>query len=263
MTLSSLHCAVSHYIAFFCIVPLIKTNTETKGVCKIITAFIRTVILYFVLVFTLRLLGKRQIGDLEPSELVLTLTISDLASVPMQDYNIPLMHGILPIITLLCLSLLVSYLNLKSVYFRAIVCGKPSVIIREGEIIQQNMEKNRLTVDELFEQLRTQGYSDLNAVKYAILETSGQLSILPYTRESPLTPKDAGLNLVDRVTLPIILINDGHIMDKNLSVSGHDRNWLDDQIRKSGLNSPEQVFLFSVDEDNNVICIKKECRKHF
>ncbi len=223
-----------------------------------ITAFFRTVILYLILMLALRLLGKRQIADLEPSELVLTLTISDLASVPMQNYGIPLINGVLPILTLLCLSMLVSFLSLKSIRFRAIVCGKPAIIVRDGQIMQQSMARNRLTVDELFEQLRTQGYSDLHAVKYAILETNGQLSILPYTKESPLTPQDAGFDLADRVTLPVFLINDGHIMADNLAISGHDRKWLHQQLEKNGLTSPEQVFLMTVDDTGSIICIKKE-----
>lgn len=222
-----------------------------------ITAFFRTLILYVVLMVGLRLLGKRQIGELEPSELVLTLTISDLAAVPMQDYGIPLVNGLLPIITLLCLSMLLSFFNLKSIRFRAIVCGKPAVIIRDGQIIQQNMAKNRLTVDELYEQLRTQGYSDLRSVKYAVLETNGQLSILPYTRESPLTPQGAGLNLIDQVTLPILIINDGHIMDDNLTASGHDRSWLTTQLKRQSLDA-QQVFLMTVDEAGTVICVAKE-----
>lgn len=222
------------------------------------TAFFRTVILYIVLMVGLRLLGKRQIGDLEPSELVLTLIISDLAAVPMQDYGIPLANGLLPIVILLCLSMLLSFFNLKSIRFRAIVCGKPAIIIRDGQIIQQNMAKNRLTADELYEQLRTQGYSDLRAVKFAVLETSGQLSVLPYTRESPLTPQDAGLNVADHVTLPILVINDGHIMDDNLTASGHDRKWLADQLKTHGFSSHRQVFLMSIDEAETVICIAKE-----
>ena len=222
-----------------------------------VTAFFRTLILYAVLMIGLRLLGKRQIGDLEPSELVLTLTISDLAAVPMQNYGTPLVNGLLPIVTLLSLSMLVSFFNLKSIRFRAIICGKPALIIRDGEILQQNMAKNRLTIDELYEQLRTQGYSDLRSVKYAVLETNGQLSILPYTRESPLTPQEAGLNLVDHVTLPILIINDGHIMDDNLAASGHDRHWLSKQLKKRALH-PHQVFLMSVDEADTVICIEKK-----
>lgn len=223
-----------------------------------VTAFFRTIILYLLLMVGLRLLGKRQIADLEPSELVLTLIISDLAVVPMQDYGIPIINGVLPIVTLLCLSLLLSFFNLKSIRFRALACGTPAVIIRDGKIVQQNMAKNRLTLDELFEQLRGQGYSDLKAVKYAILETSGQLSILPYTREAPLTAQTAGMAVVDRVTLPVLVINDGHVMDENLTACGYDRKWLAEQLAEHKLHEPREVFFMTVDEDGTVLCIAKE-----
>lgn len=223
-----------------------------------ITAFFRTIILYLVLMIGLRLLGKRQIGDLEPGELVLTLIISDLAAVPMQDYGIPLLDGVLPILILLCLSLLLSFFSLKSIRFRTLVCGEPALIIRNGEILQKAMAKNRLTVDELYEQLRSQGISDLRAVKYAVLETSGQLSILPYTKESPLTAKDAQLNIVDRVTLPVPIINDGRLLHGNLSRLGLDDSWLTQQLQRHKLSSPKEVFLLSVDEAGSVICIAKE-----
>lgn len=229
-----------------------------KGRVCMITAYFRTIILYVVLIIGLRLLGKRQIADLEPIELVLTLTISDLAAVPMQDHGIPLLNGLLPIVTLLCLSMLLSFFNLKSIRFRAIVCGTPAVIVRDGTIIQQNMAKNRLTVDELYEQLRSQGYSDLRAVKYAILETNGQLSILPYTRESPLTPQGAGLTLVDRVTLPVLIINDGHVMENNLTASGFNREWLERQLKDRKFSSHREVFLMTVDEAGTIICVAKE-----
>ena len=223
-----------------------------------VTGFFRTIILYVILMAGLRLMGKRQIADLEPSELVLTLIIADLAVVPMQDYGIPMINGVLPIVTLLCLSMLLSFFNLKSIRFRALVCGTPAVIIREGAIIQQNMAKNRLTLDELFEQLRGQGHSDLKSIKYAILETSGQLSILPYTREAPMTPQIAGVTVVDRVTLPILIINDGHIMEDNLLASGHDKKWLEEQLTKRSLISHNKVFLMTVDEDDTIVCVAKE-----
>lgn len=223
-----------------------------------ITAYFRTIILYIVLMIGLRLLGKRQIADLEPSELVFTLIISDLAAVPMQDFGIPLLNGVLPIVTLLSLSMLLSFCNLKSIRFRALVCGKPAIIIRDGNILQQNMAKNRLTIDELYEQLRCQGYSDLQSVKYAILETSGQLSILPYTSESPLTPKNAGIHVTDDISLPVIIINDGHTMEDNLAASGHDKAWLTKQLKKHQLSSPSEVFLMTVDERDTIICIAKE-----
>ena len=221
------------------------------------TAFFRTVILYFILMVGLRLMGKRQIGELEPSELVLTLIISDLAAVPMQDFGIPLVNGLFPIITLLCLSMLLSFFSLKSIRFRGLVCGHPTVIVREGKVLQQNMARNRFTVDELFEQLRCQGYSDLSAVKYAILETSGQVSILAYTKDSPVTPQTLNYDVQDDVTLPVLLINDGHVLSRNLEGSGYDQNWLDKQLKSRRLTSPRQVFLLTVDEAGAVVCVAK------
>lgn len=222
------------------------------------TAFFRTLILYFILMLGLRLMGKRQIGELEPSELVLTLIISDLAAVPMQDFGIPLVNGLFPIITLLCVSMLLSFFSLKSIRFRALVCGRPTVIIRDGKILQQNMARNRFTVDELLEQLRSQGYSDISAVKYAVLETSGQVSVLPYTKDSPATPKVLGLDVQDDVTLPVLLINDGHVMSENLSASGYDGAWLDKQLKQRRLTSPRQVFFMTVDEAGGITCVAKE-----
>ena len=222
------------------------------------TAFFRTVILYLLLMAGLRLLGKRQIGELEPSELVLTLIISDLAAVPMQDFGIPLVNGVFPIIILLCLSMILSFVNLKSVRFRSILCGKPAIIIREGRLVQQNMNKTRLTIDELYEQLRSQGITDLKSVKYAILETNGKISVLPYTRESPVTPKILGAQVQDETLLPILLINDGRVMSDNLRASGRDLRWLEQQLRARKLSSPRQVFLLTVDESGAVECVAKE-----
>lgn len=222
------------------------------------TAFFRTLILYFILMTGLRLMGKRQIGELEPSELVLTLIISDLAAVPMQDFGIPLVNGVFPIVTLLCVSMLLSFFSLKSIRFRGLVCGYPTVIIRDGKVLQQNMARNRFTVDELLEQLRSQGYSDLTAVKYAVLETSGQVSVLPYTKDSPVTPQVMNLTVQDDVTLPVLVINDGHIMSENLSASGYDTLWLDKQLKERRLTSPRQVFFMTVDETGAVTCVAKE-----
>ena len=224
------------------------------------TAFFRTPILYFILMVGLRLMGKRQIGELEPSELVLTLIISDLAAVPMQDFGIPLVNGVFPIVTLLCVSMLLSFFSLKSIRFRGLICGYPTVIIRDGKVLQRNMARNRFTVDELLEQLRSQGYSDLTAVKYAVLETSGQVSVLPYTKDSPVTPQVMNMTVQDDVTLPVLVINDGHIMSENLSASGYDAVWLDKQLKERRLTSPRQVFLMTVDEAGAVTCVAKEAK---
>jgi uncharacterized membrane protein YcaP (DUF421 family) len=144
------------------------------------TALIRTILLYLILMVGLRAMGKRQIGELEPIELVLTLLISDLASVPMQDFGIPLLNGVVPILTLLSLSMLLSWASMHSIRFRRLICGNPTTLIKDGILQQQAMRRNRFTLDELIEELRAQGVTDLKSVKYAVLETNGQLSVLLY-----------------------------------------------------------------------------------
>lgn len=224
------------------------------------TAFARTVILYFLIMIGLRLMGKRQIGELEPSELVLTMMISDLATVPMQDFGIPLLAGVIPILTLLALSMLMSQLSLRNLRFRELVCGTPAVLIRRGMIQQQAMRKNRYTLDELLEELRGQGISCVEDVKYAILENSGQLSVLPWSRRQPPTAAQLDLEVEDDVTLPTVLINDGRVLHKNLAACGHDSAWLEERLREQRLASPRDVFLLTLDEQGRVSCIKKEDR---
>lgn len=222
------------------------------------TAFARTVILYFLIMLGLRLMGKRQIGELEPSELVLTMMISDLATVPMQDFGIPLLAGVIPILTLLALSMLLSQLSLYSLRFRELICGKPAILIRHGQLQQETMRKNRYTLDELLEELREQGFSNISDVKYAVLENSGQLSILPWTRQQPPTAAQLGLELEDEVTLPIILVNDGRVIEKNLAACGKDAVWLQNTLKQEQLSSPKEAFLLTLDEQGQVFCVKKE-----
>ena len=174
-----------------------------------ITAFVRTIILYFLIVVGMRLMGKRQIGELEPSELVLTMMISDLAAVPMQDFGIPLLSGLLPILTLLALSLLLSQLSLRSLRLRALICGTPTVLIRGGKLQQDAMRKNRFTIDELMEELREQGVTRIEDVKYAVLENSGQLTVFPWTAQQPPTAEQLGLGLEDRMTSKVGLLSGG------------------------------------------------------
>lgn len=222
------------------------------------TAFARTVILYFLIMIGLRLMGKRQIGELEPSELVLTMMISDLATVPMQDFGIPLLAGIIPILTLLALAMLMSQLSLHNLRFRALICGTPAILIRNGQLQQEAMRKNRYTLDELLEELRGQGISGVEDVKYAILENSGQLSVLPWTRQQPPTASQLGLKLEDDVTLPTVLINDGRVLRNNLNLCEKDEQWLQEELRKRHLSSPKEVFLLTLDEHEQVTCIRKE-----
>lgn len=222
------------------------------------TAFARTVILYFLIMTGLRLMGKRQIGELEPGELVLTMMISDLATVPMQDFGIPLLAGVIPILTLLALSMLLSQLSLSSIRFRALACGTPSVLIREGVLQQEAMRKNRYTLDELLEELRGQGFTGVEEVKYAVLENSGHLSVLPWARCQPPTAEQLGVAVEEDVTLPVVLVNDGRLLRRNLEAQGLDEAWLREALRKEGLSSHREAFLVTMDETGRVSCVKKE-----
>ncbi len=223
---------------------------------RVFVVLIRTIVLYLFIIIGIRLLGKRQVGELEPSELVLALIIADLASVPMQDNGIPLLSGLIPIVILLSVATILSILSAKSIRVRTLLCGRPSIVIEGGMIKERELRRNRLTVDELLEELRIQGYTDLTTIKFAVLETNGQLSVLPFAREKPvtagqmeLTPQETGL--------PVILISDGRLLSQNLKMCGYEQIWLKKQLSTHGLTSPRQVFLLTVDQQGNTYCVPK------
>lgn len=220
--------------------------------------FFRTIILYLLLIAGLRLTGKRQIGELEPIELVLTMLLSDLASVPMQDFDSPLINGVVPILTLLALTTLLSYISFRSGRFRSLICGEPAIVVRCGRLQQRAMRHNRMTVDELMEELRGQGVTNLKDVKYAVLETSGQVSVLLRSDAQPVTPAQLSMNAADDPFLPVLLINDGRLLRNNMKKMDVDDAWLRQQLKREHLKDPSQVFLLSLDQGGNVICQAKE-----
>ena len=222
------------------------------------TAFVRTILLYFIIMLGLRLMGKRQIGELEPTELVLTMLISDLAAVPMQDFGIPLLNGVVPIITLLALSMLLSYGCMRSIRLRRLVCGSPTTLIKNGVLQQSAMRANRFTLDELIEELRSQGVTDLMSVNYAILETDGQLSVLLYPAEQPATPRQLGRAVKDDLFLPQVLINDGRVLDSELTHCGLTRSWLMQSLAERGFHRADDILLFTIDDAGKILCIQKE-----
>lgn len=219
--------------------------------------FLRTILLYLLLVCGVRLMGKKQVGELEPAELVLAMVLSDLASVPMQDFGIPLLYGVLPIVIVLCLTMMLSVLTMKSVRFRTLVCGRPSIIMENGKICQKAMEKNRFTTDELMEELRLQGVTDLNTVRYAILESSGQVSLLLKAKAQPPTAQDLGLKPKDS-GLAVMLISDGVVFENNLSRRGLDHAWLSARLAERGVSSVKEVYLLTVDETGSLYFSRKE-----
>ncbi len=221
---------------------------------------IRTIIVYFSLLVTMRLLGKRQLGEMELSEFILAALIADLASLPLQDLGIPMINGLVPIMVLFCCELLIAGLSMRSVRLRSFFSGKPSLLIVRGRICQREMHKNRFTADELMQELRNQGILDISSVQYAVLETDGKLNVMPFAAKCPATAEQLGINASDE-GYPFIVINSGRVLQGNLKHLGRDMNWLDKQLKQKGLSSPEQVFLMTADKNDHVYLAEKEKKK--
>ena len=229
-----------------------------KGSDFMFIVLIRSMILYFVVVFIMRIMGKRQIGQLQPFELVIALMVSELAAMPMQNTSIPLFHGIIPIITLLVLQVLISSLQLKSEAARIIFCGKPSILIEKGKINFKELKNNRLNLNDLLEELRLKEYYNLEDIEYAILETGGQISIIPKSELEPATRKDLSVK-TNQNMLPVTLILDGKTNNKNLKLIDKDKSWLESQLRKKNILSADQVLLALLDSKGKFVYqLKKE-----
>ncbi|MCD7760634.1 MAG: DUF421 domain-containing protein [Clostridiales bacterium] len=220
-------------------------------------AFIRTVVLYLLIIAGIRVMGKKQVGELEPTELVLAMLISDLAAVPMQDFGIPLLFGVVPIITLLCLTMILSVLTVKSRRLRLLLCGRPSILVEKGKLLQRELNRNRMTPEELLEELRLQGVTDLSLVRYAILETSGRVSVLLYADRQPVTARQLSL-APEESGLPLTVIEDGHVRRENLRRRGLNLAWLEKELSRQGVPSAKEVYLMTVDENMGVYLARKE-----
>jgi uncharacterized membrane protein YcaP (DUF421 family) len=202
-------------------------------------------------------MGKGQIGELQPFELVVTIMISALAALPMQDIRIPLIHGIIPIITLLIIQMIISELELKSETARKFFSGKPSILIKKGTINIAELRRQRFNINDLLEELRLQGYFDLSEVYYAVLESNGQLSIIPRSNLKPATKKEVNVQCIQS-EFPIALILDGKINNKNLRVAEKDEAWLANQLRKNNISSPNKLFFAMLDTQHKFVYQYKE-----
>ena len=219
-------------------------------------SYLRTAFLYLVLILSVRMMGKRQIGQMEASEFVVTMLVANLASIPMQDGAIPLYSGLVPILTVLGLELTLAGLLLRSMVLRKFFCGKPVILIDNGKILADSLRRTRVTLDELMGHLRQKDVLDVTSVQFAILETDGTLSVFPYPKFCPASAKDAGIK-VGRQYLPITLIQDGQLIRENLKKAGHDQQWLERELKKreSDLSS---TLLMTLDEGGTVVWIGKE-----
>jgi len=222
----------------------------------LLLSYIRSIFLYLILIATIRLLGKRQIGQMEPSEFVVTMLVANLASIPMQDGGIPLFSGIVPILTVLGFELLLSALSLRSLWLRKLLCGKPVILIENGRILRENLKKTRVTLDELSGHLREKDVLDPRAVQYAILETNGNLSVFPFPKERPATAKEAGISVAKQY-LPITIISDGRLLPDNLSLSGKDSSWLQ-RVLTGYRTTVADTWLLTVDAGDHILWYPKE-----
>lgn len=221
-----------------------------------ILSYLRTIILYLVLIATIRLMGKRQIGQMEPSEFVVTMLVANLASIPMQDSGIPLFSGFIPIVTVLGVELVLSHLSLRNIRLRKLLCGKPVILIENGNIMQGNLRKTRVTLDELTGHLREKDVLDLASVQYAILETNGNLSVFPYPKEKPASAKDAGIT-PRKQYLPLTIVSDGVLLSENLKKAGKNEAWLQKILQQHGAQLRD-TWLLTVDGTDRVLFYRKE-----
>ena len=221
-----------------------------------ILTYCRTVLLYLLLIFVVRLMGKRQVGQLEPSEFVVTMLVANLASIPMQDGGIPLFSGAVPILTVLALELILSGLAVKSLGFRKILCGKPVILIENGKILQKSLKKTRVSLDELTGHLRQKDVLDPSQVQYAILETNGSLSVFPYPKYRPASAMDAGIE-AKKQYLPVTIISDGCLIPENLPLAKKDAAWVQ-RVLQERHTTLAQTWLLTVDKSDRILWIPKE-----
>ena len=220
------------------------------------TIFLKTIIVYTFVLFAVRLMGKREIGQLQPFELVVIIIIADVASVPMEDVGTPIIQGIIPIFALLVGQLILSYLNIKFGFIHKLISGKASVLISKGRVIEKNLKRQRYTIDGLLEQIRVAGYPDIKDVDYAILETSGEISVIPKLEKSSITLEDLNLTK-EYVGYPRIVIMEGTLYTSNLKSLGYEENWIYARLKEKNLEMKD-VFIFIVDESGKIYCQKKE-----
>ena len=221
-----------------------------------ILSYIRTIVLYLVLIFCVRLMGKRQIGQMEPSEFVVTMLVANLAAIPMQNEGLPLYGGLVPMLTVLGMELLLSGATMRSIRLRKLLCGKPVILIEHGRILQQNLRATRVTLDELTGHLREKDVLDIRSVQYAILETNGNLSVFPFPSELPASAKEAGIHPKDRF-LPVTLISDGQLLRQNLQIAAKDEAWVH-KVLGEYRSSIAGTWLLTVDKGDNVVWFGKE-----
>lgn len=224
-----------------------------------VTILIRTMIVYAILIGTMRFMGKRQLGELEITELVTTLFLSEIATLPIGNPTIPIIYAVIPLLTILTLEITLSVVLLKCPKLKNIASARPSVLIRHGKIDQKELQRIRISVDELISEIRQEGLSTFAEVDYAILEQNGKISVIPKKNEQPLTPKDAGLQITESGILHA-LIEDGTVNKYNMKEMNLDLAWLTAKLQERSL-TVKQVFFLGIDDAEQLYWVEKENQK--
>ena len=219
-------------------------------------SYLRTIVLHLILICAIRLMGKRQVGEMEPSEFVVTMLVANLAAIPMQDSGIPLLSGLVPILTVLGMELLLSSLALRSARLRKLLCGKPVILIENGRILRKNLAKTCITLDELSGHLRLKDILDPTTVQYAILETNGDLSVFPYPKDRPATAAEAGIQ-TRKQSLPITIVADGHLLRDNLPLIRKDTHWVEKILQERNATIAS-TWLLTADQTGRICFLSKE-----
>lgn len=212
-----------------------------------VTIIIRSILIYMIVLLVFRLMGKRQLGQMQPFELVLTLIIADLATIPMAEVSVPVLHGIIPLLTLVVLHFVLTIITRSSQKISRFLSGKPVIIINPKGIDYDAMKKLSLSTDDIFAALRECGYFNINQVQYAIMETNGKVSVMPKAGFSPATNGDLKLE-VDDSFLPIIIISEGKIIKENISLAGLDENRVAQMVEENGKGGIKNCLLFTIDQ---------------
>lgn len=224
-----------------------------------VSALWRTAVMYAAILLGVRIMGKRQISQLQTSELVVTLLISELAVLPIEDGSISIWQGFVPMAALVAFELLISLAMLKSNRFRKLICGKPVLVVENGKILQDEMRRLRLSTEELFEQLRQNGVFSLEEVAYAIIETNGMMSVARHAKDDALTPKQACVK-VKPAYLEVVVISDGELSESSLSICGKDAHWAKEQVKAAGMEVSD-VFLMTATRQGKSRIVKKDRAK--
>lgn len=216
-----------------------------------LTIVFRSVIIYLVVLFLYRLMGKRQLGQMQPFELVLTLIIADLATIPMAEVSVPVLHGVVPVLTLVVLHFALSFFSQISSKFAHFLSGKPVIVINPDGIDYKALKNLNMSVDDVFEAIRGCGYFSLEQVQYAIMETNGKMSVLPKSEFAPVTVQDMKLN-VDKSTIPVNLINEGKLNKENLKIAHIDEVKLMEILKQANIKKVKDVLLLTLDKNGSV-----------